>query len=262
MFDTPPPNLPVPGSSNRPVVGGGSTPPPVVPPTLPVMPRSSAVEPEDIFAGTEPSVTPPQRPATPPPLNESPFKPVTFRPNLPVQPHGEMPIQPPTDYLAKRQFFPWRKLLIALATVVVIGGGGYTLYTYRESIFGGLRQGDANEPTDLVDDINNEPSNPYDLNTVIDTPLPGGPLDGDALAPTDDNDADGLGNEQETALGTDSNNSDTDGDKLYDGEEVNTFKTDPLKIDTDGDGFNDGDEVMNNYNPNGSGRLYSVPPLN
>jgi gliding motility-associated-like protein len=44
---------------------------------------------------------------------------------------------------------------------------------------------------------------------------------------TSDCDEDGLTNEQEATLGTDSNNADTDGDSILDGQEV-TNKTDPL----------------------------------
>ena len=44
---------------------------------------------------------------------------------------------------------------------------------------------------------------------------------------------------------------DTDGDDLYDGEEVNDFSTDPIDEDTDRDGLTDGDEV----------RVYKTNPL-
>ncbi len=58
-----------------------------------------------------------------------------------------------------------------------------------------------------------------------------------------DPDHDGLTNDQEKQLGTDPKNSDTDGDGLTDGEEVNAYRTDPLKKDSDGDGLSDYDEV-------------------
>lgn len=53
---------------------------------------------------------------------------------------------------------------------------------------------------------------------------------------------------------------DTDADELSDREEVNVYSSDPLKEDTDGDGFSDGQEVKNGYNPNGPGKLLSIPP--
>ncbi len=58
-----------------------------------------------------------------------------------------------------------------------------------------------------------------------------------------DKDIDGLTKRIETALGTDPNNPDTDGDGLKDGEEVKTYKTDPLNTDTDDDTLADGEEV-------------------
>jgi len=36
---------------------------------------------------------------------------------------------------------------------------------------------------------------------------------------------------------------DSDGDGLYDGQEINVFRTDPWKPDTDGDGYNDWEEL-------------------
>jgi WD40 repeat protein/thrombospondin type 3 repeat protein len=58
-----------------------------------------------------------------------------------------------------------------------------------------------------------------------------------------DPDADGLSSTQESQLGTDPNNIDTDHDGLSDGEEVNVYKTNPLIADTDQDGLTDGQEV-------------------
>lgn len=69
-----------------------------------------------------------------------------------------------------------------------------------------------------------------------------------------DYDNDGLTNNYEESIGTDPKNPDTDGDNLWDGEEVNgeytqegrqgykAYKTDPLNPDTDGDGLSDYDE--------------------
>jgi outer membrane protein OmpA-like peptidoglycan-associated protein len=59
----------------------------------------------------------------------------------------------------------------------------------------------------------------------------------------EDRDGDGLLNDNETKIGTDPDNADTDGDGLKDGDEVNSLKTDPLKADTDGDGLNDYSEL-------------------
>lgn len=64
-----------------------------------------------------------------------------------------------------------------------------------------------------------------------------------------DTDADGISDEAEIDLGTNPNNIDSDGDKLSDGEEVNTHLTDPLHEDTDRDYLTDGAEVRWGLNP-------------
>ncbi|MFZ0545336.1 MAG: protein kinase [Candidatus Promineifilaceae bacterium] len=59
----------------------------------------------------------------------------------------------------------------------------------------------------------------------------------------EDEDNDGLSDLLELALGTDPDVSDTDGDGLLDGEEINQFNSDPTKADTDGDDLADGEEI-------------------
>lgn len=68
---------------------------------------------------------------------------------------------------------------------------------------------------------------------------PNDPADADL-----DNDNDGLSNLTEFRLGTNPINSDTDGDGLIDGDEVNTYQTDPINSDSDGDGLTDYQEVV------------------
>ncbi len=63
-----------------------------------------------------------------------------------------------------------------------------------------------------------------------------------------DTDGDGLYDDDEVAAGTDPLNPDTDGDGLNDGDEVATG-TDPLNPDTDGDGLDDGDEMTASTDP-------------
>ncbi|MFC4359233.1 lamin tail domain-containing protein [Halobium salinum] len=58
-----------------------------------------------------------------------------------------------------------------------------------------------------------------------------------------DSDGDGLTDAEEKELGTDPNDPDTDGDKIWDGKEVDEYGTDPTEADSDGDGVNDCREV-------------------
>ncbi len=64
-----------------------------------------------------------------------------------------------------------------------------------------------------------------------------------------DEDNDGLNTDAEIAAGTDPLNPDSDGDGLFDGEEVLTHNTNPLSSDTDGDGIDDFFELNNSLNP-------------
>jgi len=77
-----------------------------------------------------------------------------------------------------------------------------------------------------------------DLTEVLNGMDPNDPTDA-----AQDRDSDGLTNAEELTLGTDLDKSDTDGDGLSDGDEVDVHGTDPLVVDTDGGGRGDGDEV-------------------
>ena len=64
-----------------------------------------------------------------------------------------------------------------------------------------------------------------------------------------DKDLDGLSDEEEKRLGLNPNSIDTDGDGLFDYQEINLYKTDPKNGDTDGDGMSDGSEVIRGRDP-------------
>ncbi len=64
-----------------------------------------------------------------------------------------------------------------------------------------------------------------------------------------DLDGDGLTNLQEYQFGSDPRNTDSDGDGLSDGAEVNIYGTNPATADSDGDGLDDGYEVLIGSNP-------------
>ncbi|MHA1976338.1 MAG: hypothetical protein ACW98I_05500 [Candidatus Hodarchaeales archaeon] len=58
-----------------------------------------------------------------------------------------------------------------------------------------------------------------------------------------DTDTDGLLNVYEYRNSTNPRNNDTDGDTLFDGMEVNTWRSNPLKMDSDEDGLTDSQEI-------------------
>lgn len=64
-----------------------------------------------------------------------------------------------------------------------------------------------------------------------------------------DTDLDGLSDAEEVSLGTNPNNSDSDGDGLNDRAEIQVYLSNPLLKDSDGDGFEDGFEVSTGFNP-------------
>ncbi len=64
-----------------------------------------------------------------------------------------------------------------------------------------------------------------------------------------DRDADGLGEREEAAYGTDPNDPDTDGDRIRDGDEVYLLKTSALDRDTDDDCLEDGEEIEGGTDP-------------
>jgi hypothetical protein len=61
-----------------------------------------------------------------------------------------------------------------------------------------------------------------------------------------DTDTDGLANSAETIMGTNPNNSDSDGDGLNDGLEIAQYGTNPLSTDSDGDGCTETKELGKN----------------
>ncbi|MFX1252815.1 MAG: binary toxin-like calcium binding domain-containing protein, partial [Promethearchaeota archaeon] len=146
-----------------------------------------------------------------------------------------------------------------------------------DSDFDGLNDGDEvfiyltdplNNDTDSDGLLDGEEVNTYGTNaTLPDTDgdtLPDGwevaylldPLNGTDAG--DDPDTDGLNNLEEYNQGTDPRNSDSDGDGVNDGDEVNTYSSDPNNPDSDGDGLEDGEEVtygtnLNNPDSDGDG---------
>ncbi len=88
----------------------------------------------------------------------------------------------------------------------------------------------------VIDALDNCPLIPNTDQSDVD-----GDLLGDVCDPDADND--GLSNTDEAVWGSNPLISDTDGDGLSDGQEVNTYSTDPIDSDSDNDRVTDGDEV-------------------
>jgi hypothetical protein len=198
---------------------------------------------EDIFSGTE-----------------APAKPDILKPKEPISapPAGVFPNQAVS--MGEKQGM--KKILIfvimIVAVVIIIFGIFWILKKVDSSLSGTSKTIENQEPVQ-----NQIPENTVD-NSAIPPALPKPEVTAKDLffppeAPiVSDNDQDGLTDEEEKILGTDINNIDTDGDGLFDREEVKVYKTNPLVADTDGDGYSDGDEVKNGYNPTGAGKLYEI----
>lgn len=200
---------------------GSSTPP---------LQKSVAPEPVDMLAGVDDAPVPSVRPSTI---------------NVPAAPSESIP----DEYMQSSSRIPWRTLGLAIGSILVVAGvagGGYYWYTQRPVPEPSMQDVvNDNLPRSGVSD--SAPEFPEEVPLEV-------PFNGAA-----DPDGDGLMTDRELADGTDPENPDTDGDGLFDGEEIAAFGTDPLNRDTDGDGFEDGAEVRNGYNPRGDGRLFNIP---
>lgn len=210
-------------------------------------------EPEDMFAGVEPTKQEPLRPSG------------ALSPTVPGMPGGATPVGATPEEVGEEGGGKGRKkiflILAAVILVLILGGGGYLVWRQFAA---------APEETEIpvVTNFNANlpPANiPAETEPIVnETPveIPSAVLETAPVAPLPesiDTDSDGLTDAEEATLGTDPTRIDTDGDDLTDGEEVNFYFTDPLNPDTDGDTYSDGSEVKNGYNPKGPGRLLEQP---
>ena len=189
-------------------------------------------------------------------------------PSAPVAPPVIMPpptavppIAPPTAMMAEPAsgFGAGKILLVIVAGLLVMGTSGYIAYRFMVQPADDLDSGiDTGVGDEIVDDTV-ETDQPDDSDTAE------APVEEDEEAtrinPATllDSDGDGLTNAKELESGTSITKADTDGDGLGDREEIEVYGTDPKDVDTDGDTYLDGQEVAGGYNPNGSGRLFTVP---
>lgn len=177
-------------------------------------------EPQDMLAGVDRGGPP--RPAAPSPT---------------ASPAGTPPSGFPPELLGSDRSVPWARVAVGAAVLAVLAGVGYGLTGF----------------------LGRRSAVPAATPSPADATAPNLQNQVDWSAPSTDTDGDGLSDEEESTLGTDSKNVDTDGDGLFDGEEAKVWKTNPLQADTDGDSFQDGQEVRGGYNPNGPGKIITVP---
>jgi hypothetical protein len=195
--------------------------------------------PEDIFEKTDeaaPHVAPPTAPQTVPILS--------------VPATSPEPVQPISQSLPESSSGGGgghlKTIIIIIAILVVIGGAFLISWRILSSRTPVTPQEPITEETAKTE--TQQPS------AALETePEP------EVVQPEVDTDKDGLSDLQEAQLGTSSKSSDTDGDFLFDLEELEVYGTNPLNSDSDGDGFLDGNEVKAGYDPNGTGKLLEVP---
>lgn len=148
-------------------------------------------------------------------------------------------------------------LALFIVGVVIIGGGGLWIYMRFIADESGTALSPSGTIIAPVVPTSPAPSNqvapipPASSGPIVDTNI----LFGEPV----DLDGDGLDDIDETSIGTDAKNWDSDSDGLSDGDEVLVWKTNPNNPDTDGDTFLDGAEVKNGYRPDGPGKIFEPP---
>ena len=218
-------------------------------------------EPKDIFEGTDktPAPSAPVAPSSEiaPPAEPAPIAPPPTR--LPPT-YGTAPTAPMAEPMPETGGGGSMKVvLIVVGILVIFGVSGFFAYRIMVQPAADNSVVDA-VPDNGVTDTTPEPSPAKSSDTETEPePTTQAPVQATNPASLLDSDGDGLTNARELEVGTSVTKADTDGDGLGDREEVEVYGTDPRKTDTDGDGFLDGQEVSGGYNPNGEGKLFTVP---
>jgi len=242
--DLPPVNLP---SSGRP----------------PVEPKPGRPIPgtEDIFADTEPAKT--SLAASRPIAMPRPARPTEGvrpqRPSVLPEPLSQLPDDLDEESHGSRKFF-WIGVVVL---IIILGAGGWFAYSqfYRpDPLINSLPQVNVNSSANLNQQL---PDVNLNLNRNLNQATEEEAVEPEPVVEEDeflDSDKDGLTDAEEETYGTDPGEPDSDGDELFDREEVLVYGTDPLDPDTDGDGYLDGNEVKNGYDPvrPGSARLLDL----
>ncbi len=224
-------------------------------------------EPKDMFDGVG---TPPQAPAAPAAPVDPGQSPPPIAPPPTRLPHsyGQAPMNAPMEHSGGEGSM--KMILIVVGILVILGVSGFFAYRIMVQPAADNSVVNAVPDTGVTDtekdvsasDSTTTPSTPITpaadavVPPVVVTPAPTVITNPASLL---DSDGDGLTNARELEVGTSVTKADTDGDGLGDREEVEVYGTDPRKPDTDGDGYLDGQEVSGGYNPNGEGKLFTVP---
>lgn len=251
----------------------GPQPVPKAPPEIPleteptVMPRVTDIRPTDGAKGAPPQGLPTTEATedifketdkvTPvPPISEGGKTPP---PAGPLEPLTELPDDLEEEGGGGKKFF----LVGLLVVVVILAGGGYFAYTkFFRAAPASLPEVNLNVQPEVNQNINIEPQVNENLNLEVNENL-----NENVNAPANlnvnkkatlDSDKDGLTDAEEEEYGTDPFEPDSDGDGLYDREEIKVYHTNPLNPDSDNDGYLDGEEVESGYNPLGPGKLLEI----
>ncbi|MFA6424242.1 MAG: hypothetical protein WCV83_02920 [Candidatus Magasanikbacteria bacterium] len=137
-----------------------------------------------------------------------------------------------------------KKYIIIIVLVIILAGAVFLIFSNK---IGQLPKSTTATIEQVVKNLEIEKNQNIEAMKFLDLALD--------TARQIDQDLDGLPNQEEKKIGTNSENSDTDGDGLNDGDEVSFYRTNPLKADTDGDSYKDGSEVKRGYSPLGPGKL-------
>lgn len=207
------------------------------------VPQKSAQQaPQDMFESVERA---PMAPPAPPQI---------IAPPPSALPPAPMP-SPMAPMVESSSMGAGKIILIVLAGLLVLGASGALGYWFMmQPASEGVVDSVPSDNVIADDERTNTPSD-----TQAETTNTPEPTEQVSPATLLDSDGDGLMNSEELEAGTSITKADTDGDGLGDREEVQVYDTDPKDPDTDGDGYLDGQEVAGGYNPNGEGRLFTVP---
>lgn len=243
---------------------------------VPNQPSPAPVLPtEDIFAETE------NQPKADRPLAETsgfnpadlskaapaaPQAPVNLPPAGPLQPLAALPDDFGDDDSGGKKIY-----LIGGMAVIILAIGGYFAYAkffktapqrVSPPIETGLEEANLNQNQEPANENTNaEVNNNQNEAQVNANQNINANENVNQQVDTTDTDQDGLTDAEEAMLGTDPALPDSDGDGLFDNEEVKVYHTNPLNPDSDGDNYLDGREVGNGYDPLGPGKLLN-PQLN